>query len=103
MSGPLEQTGRHNGLGDPGLTRYALLLGRHAAWLLLGWWLYRHAAWPSTCEPVDLLAIYACSPRLPESGRWLESALLTWLWCTPLLLALEAARRWERTEPEVAP
>lgn len=84
----------HNGLGDPGYSRYFVLYLAQLGWLALGLWLYRAAHWPSTCTPRGLVEIYTCSTRLPESGRWLDGAMLTWLWITPMLVVLELARRF---------
>lgn len=103
MDGPLERAEKHNGLGDPGLSRYGVLYASMVFWLALGAWLYRSALWPSTCTPGDLVEIYACSARLPESGRWVESALLTWLWSTPLLALLEFSRRIDRHKGKEEP
>jgi len=86
----------HHGLGDPGLSRYWLLLTCLGLWLVAGLLLYHTAHWPSTCMPAGLVEIYACSGRLPESGRWHEVALLTWLWASPILLALDLSRRLRR-------
>jgi len=83
----------HHGLGDPGLSRYWFLFMSLMLWLMFGFLLYRSAAWPSTCMPEGLVEAYACSGRLPESGRWHEVALLTWLWASPILLALDLTRR----------
>ena len=93
MDGPLQQAEEHNGLGDPGLLRYVLLYAAQASWVLLGLWLLHGSQWPSTCMPDGLVAIYNCSARLPESGRWHEYALLTWLWSSPILVVLELMRR----------
>jgi hypothetical protein len=90
----LQQAETHNGLGDPPPSRYILLLARWAIWLMLGAWLLYQASWPSACQPGDLVEIYACSSRLPESGGWLEGALLTWLWSSPILVALDLVRRF---------
>ena len=87
-----------SGLGNPGASRYFVLYLSQIGWFALGFWLYRNAQWPSTCTPASLLEIYNCSMRLPESGRWLDGAMLTWLWITPILLLLEISRRTgERT------
>ena len=93
MDSPLQQAEQHNGLGNPGLLRYMLLYAAPAGWLLLGLWLMYWSQWPSTCEPTGLVAILDCSTRLPESGRFHEYALLTWLWATPILIVLELMRR----------
>lgn len=93
MGGSARKLDRHHGLGDPGLPRYFALYVAQAGWLVLGYWLLRAAQWPSTCTPAGLSELYGCAGRLPESGRWHEYALLTWLWATPLLVLLDLARR----------
>lgn len=82
------------GWAGPALLRGSAVYSAQLLWLLVGLWLYHGAFWPSTCTPDSLLEIYACSARLPESGRWREAALLTWLWATPILITLEIARRF---------
>jgi hypothetical protein len=34
--------------------------------------------------------------RLAEQRGWIESSLMTWLWSTPILVALELMRHYER-------
>ena len=77
-------------------TRFAALYITLLGWMVLGLVLYAHAAWPASCTPAGLIDLYTCSPRLPETGRWAEMALLTWLWATPMLALLEAARHLRR-------
>ena len=98
MKEHIRKLAAHNGLGDPGFSRYFVLYVAQFAWLALGFGLYRVAQWPSTCTPADVIEVYACSMRLPESGRWLDGALLTWLWITPMLVLLEGLRRFSRKE-----
>ena len=88
----------HHGYGEVKLSRYFALYISQAGWLLLGAFLYWGAFWPSTCTPDNLLEIYGCSMRLPESGGWREASLLTWLWATPILIALEISRRFSKSE-----
>ena len=59
-------------------------------------YLLAHAYWPSTCRPDTFLEIYGCSGRLGEQRGWVESTLMTWLWSTPILVALEILRRVDR-------
>lgn len=75
------------------VSRYFALYFAQAGWLLLGAYLFSKAYWPSTCTPGTLFQVYGCSVRLPETRNWVETALLTWLWSTPILLALEVSRR----------
>lgn len=104
MDQPLRKAAAHNGLGDPAASRYAFVHLGHLGWLVVGAWLYLRAMWQSTCVPGDLVELYACSVRLPESGRLSESLLLTWLWATPLLVGLAIGRRLgQRPEKEVTP
>lgn len=81
------------GHGEIRVSRYIVLYVAQAFWLALGAYLYAIAFWPSTCTPQNLLEVYPCALRLPESGHWPEAALFTWLWSTPILLALEISRR----------
>lgn len=103
MDGPLQKAGKHHGLGDPALSRYGALHLGLACWIALGVALFSMAVWPSTCTPADVIEAFTCSPRLPESGRWVESALLTWLWSSPILALLEISRRIEKREERVEP
>jgi len=84
----------HHGYGEIKPSRYFALYLSQVFWLVLGIFLYAGAYWPSTCTPENILEIYGCSMRLPESGGWREAALLTWLWSTPILVALELSRRY---------
>ena len=68
--------------------RYMVLVVPGLAWALFGYYLFARAYWPSTCQPSGLTRIYECSVRLPENPGWVQLALLTWLWATPLLLAM---------------
>ena len=88
----------HHGYGEIDISRFVVLYLAQIAWLGLGIYLYRGAFWPSTCTPGNILEIYSCSFRLPENGGWQEAALLTWLWSTPLLLALEVSRRFSKAD-----
>ncbi|RJY09358.1 hypothetical protein [Aurantiacibacter aquimixticola] len=89
----------HHGHGDVGVSRYFVLYVAQAGWFVLGFYLYSVAYWPSSCQPSDLVEVYACSPHLPsDGGGWREAALLTWLWATPILIALEISRRVNRSE-----
>ena len=84
----------HYGYGEIKVSRYLVLYLTQIAWFALGAYLYAGARWPSTCAPDTLFHVYACSMRLPEDGGgWREAALLTWLWATPILVALEVSRR----------
>lgn len=83
----------HHGYGEVKVSRYLALYVAQGGWVALGLFLYSDSFWPSTCTPDNVLDIYLCSPQLPESGGWREGALLTWLWSTPILIALEVSRR----------
>lgn len=87
----------HHGYGEVKLSRYFALYIAQIGWLVLGVFLYWGAFWPSTCTPENLLEIYGCSMRLPENGGWREASLLTWLWATPILIALEISRRFGKS------
>lgn len=86
----------HHGYGEVAVSRFLVLYLAQVAWFGLGIFLYADAFWPSTCTPQNLLEIYGCSMRLPENGGWREAALLTWLWATPILIALEISRRMNK-------
>jgi hypothetical protein len=86
------------GVAPVGISRYFALYITQIGWLALGAFLMANAYWPSTCQPHDLFEIYSCSGRLSETRGWIESGLMTWLWSTPLLVALEILRRFQRHE-----
>lgn len=88
----------HHGYGEVGVSRFFVLYVAQVAWFGLGIYLYADSYWPSSCMPENLLEIYGCSMRLPENGGWREAALLTWLWATPILVALEVSRRMNKGE-----
>lgn len=75
-----------------GVSRYLVLHLAQLGWIVLGVYLLSVAYWPSTCRPTDLIEIYSCSGHLPDNRGWAESALATWLWSTPILIALEILR-----------
>ncbi|RPF71623.1 hypothetical protein [Aurantiacibacter spongiae] len=83
----------HHGYGEVRVSRYFTLYLAQIAWLALGLYLNAIAYWPSTCTPDNIIEAYGCSMRLPENGGWSEAALLTWMWATPILIALEISRR----------
>lgn len=74
-------------------SRYLALYLAQAAWLVLGLYLLANAVWPSSCRPESFVKFVTCSIRLPENRGWIEAALMTWLWSTPMLAALELSRR----------
>lgn len=78
---------------EPGLSRYFALYFAQVGWLVLGAYLIMHALWPSTCMPTTFMRAVKCSIHLPDNRGWIESALMTWLWTTPMLVALELSRR----------
>ena len=87
------------GVAPVGLSRYFALYFTQAGWILLGLYLLANAYWPSTCRPHDLIEIYGCSGRLPEGqSTWVEAALMTWLWSTPILVVLEIMRHFKQHE-----
>ena len=81
-----------------GISRYFALYITQISWLAFGAYLMANAYWPSSCHPENLLEIYGCSVRLPEAQGWIEAVLMTWLWTTPLLIALEVLRRFQKHE-----
>ena len=85
-----------HGNGEVAVSRYFALYLAQACWLGLGAYLLAHAYWPSTCRPHSFLEVYQCSIRLADNRGWIESSLMTWLWSTPILVALEFMRHYER-------
>lgn len=87
------------GVAPIGVSRYFALYVTQAGWLILGFYLLANAYWPSTCRPDGFVKVYACSARLAEGqSSWVEAALMTWLWTTPILAVLELMRRIKRHE-----
>lgn len=85
-----------HGNGDVAVSRYFALYLAQAGWLALGAYLFANAYWPSTCRPDSFIAVYECSMRLADQRGWIESSLMTWLWSTPILVALELMRQYDR-------
>ena len=94
MSVPIIKAEKYHGKADLGMSRYFAMYLAQAGWILLGLYLLQNAYWPSSCRPEGLLEVFACSIRLPESRNWVEAALLTWLWSTPILVLLDLSRRY---------
>ena len=92
--GTIVRARKYHGVADHGLSRYFALYTTQLGWLLLGIYFLRNAYWPSSCTPSKLVDIYLCSTHLPESRHFIETALFTWLWSTPLLLLLDVSRRY---------
>lgn len=92
--GTIVRAKKYHGMADHGLSRYFVLYVAQLGWVLLGVFFLRNAYWPSTCTPSSIVQIFACSPRLPESRNFVETALFTWLWCTPILILLDVSRRY---------
>ena len=86
---------RYHGSRDLNWTRYFALYLAQFGWILLGYYLAKNAYWPSTCQPTDVTSAFTCSLRLPENRGWVEAALMTWLWSTPILILLEVSR-WSK-------
>ena len=87
---------QQHGTPDLGMSRYLVLYAAQIGWLALGVYLLVHATWPSSCMPTSLSRAVVCSIHLPDNRGWIESVLMTWLWCTPMLIGLEASRRWNQ-------
>jgi hypothetical protein len=85
---------KYHGMADHGLSRYLALYTAQLGWVLLGVYFLSQAYWPSTCTPRTVIEIFVCSPRLPESRHFIETALFTWLWSTPILILLDLSRRY---------
>ena len=94
MSVPIIKAEKYHGKADLGMSRYFAMYLAQAGWILLGLYQLQNAYWPSSCRPEGLLEVFACSIRLPESRNWVEAALLTWLWSTPIRVLLDLSRRY---------
>ena len=94
MGVPIIRGTKYHGTADLGLSRYFVMYFTQAAWVLLGVYLLKNAYWPSSCRPDTFVKAVTCSIRLPESRHWIEAALLTWLWSTPILVLLDLSRRY---------
>lgn len=81
------------GVSTVGISRFLALYITQIGWLALGAYLLFNATWPSDCQPNSAWKFVACSVHLPDNRGWIESALLTWLWATPMLVGLEISRR----------
>lgn len=81
------------GVTPVAISRFFALYLTQIGWLALGAFLLANAVWPSYCQPATLAKFVLCSVHLPDNRGWVESALLTWLWVTPMLVALEISRR----------
>ena len=96
------QVNTHNtflhGQAQVAVSRYFALYLSQIGWLALGLYLLSHAYWPSNCQPHGFVELYSCSVHLPESRGWIEAALMTWLWSTPLLASLEILRRFNKPQ-----
>jgi len=94
MGVPIIRANKYHGTADLGMSRYFAMYLTQAGWLLLGVYLFTHAYWPSSCRPSDVVEVMTCSIRLPENRNWIETALATWLWSTPILVLLDVSRRY---------
>lgn len=92
--GTIIRANKYHGVPDHGLSRYLALYIAQIGWIVLGAYFLRNAYWPSSCAPRTLLQVFTCSPRLPESRHFIETALFTWLWSTPILVLLDLSRRY---------
>jgi hypothetical protein len=94
MGAPIVRATKYHGRADLGLSRYFAMYLAQIGWIVLGFYLLQNAYWPSSCRPDTFLEVVTCSIRLPESRHWVEAALLTWLWSTPILVLLDVSRRY---------
>lgn len=81
------------GVAPVAISRFFALYAAQIGWIVLGVFLLSNAVWPSACQPTTVTRFVTCSIHLPDNRGWIESALLTWLWVTPMLVALEISRR----------
>jgi len=94
MGVPIIRGTKYHGTADLGLSRYFVMYLAQISWIAMGIYLLKNAYWPSSCRPDTFVEVVTCSIRLPESRHWIEAALLTWLWSTPILVALDISRRY---------
>ena len=94
MGVPIIKAEKYHGKADLGMSRYFAMYLAQAGWILLGVYLLKNAYWPSSCRPDTFVELVTCSIRLPERRHWVEAALLTWLWSTPILVLLDLSRRY---------
>jgi hypothetical protein len=94
MGVPTIRTGKYHGKADLGTSQYVAMYLAQAGWIALGVYLLKNAYWPSSCQPLGPVEVFTCSVRLPESRDWIEAALFTWLWSTPILVLLDLSRRY---------
>lgn len=87
------QTGHLHAATPVAVSRYFVLYAAQIGWFALGAYLFTNAYWPSSCKPDGVLEVFECSLRLADQRGWVESALMTWLWSTPMLIGLEISRR----------
>lgn len=87
-----------HGQAEVAASRYLALYLTQICWIALGAFLFSRAYWPSGCRPDGFVSVYQCSVHLPDNRGWVEAALMTWLWSTPLLVALEILRRFNKPE-----
>jgi hypothetical protein len=87
-----------HGQAEVAASRYLALYLTQVCWIGLGVFLFSNAYWPSGCRPDGFVSVYQCSVHLPDNRGWVEAALMTWLWSTPLLVALEILRRFNKPE-----
>jgi hypothetical protein len=92
--GTIVRSKKYHGMADHGLSRYFALYVTQLGWVMRGVYVLKNAYWPSSCTPSSLVQIFECSPRLPESRNFIETALFTWLWTTPILILLDVSRRY---------
>lgn len=98
MLSPQKPVRKLYGQREVGFSRYFALYVTQIGWFVLGAFLLARADWPSSCHPGGLLDVYRCSMELPVNRGWVEGALATWLWSTPILIALELMRRFGRPD-----
>ena len=95
MTAPIIRAKKYHGMSDLGLSRYFALYITQLGWVMLGVYFLRNAYWPSDCSPSTIYQVYACSVELPNNRHFVEAALFTWLWVTPILILLDVSRRYQ--------
>lgn len=93
MPAPARRIAKLHGTPEVGVSRYLVLYLTQIGWFILGSYLMLNAVWPSTCQPTTFMKAVTCSVHLADNRGWIESALMCWLWSSPLLVGLELSRR----------
>lgn len=92
MTPQLRQISHEHGVKDIGVSRFAALYVIQLGWVGLGFYLWRHAWWPSSCLPTSFWRAVTCSIHLPGNRGLVESGLMVWMWSTAMVAVLALSR-----------